>query len=130
MAQFAIENLSKLAQFARGTEICHIKYTFHLIVLHFSSLSVEQLSQFKATMEQLVRCNDTQQLDMVKRVVGHDLFQQVQSKLEQQQQQQQQQQFAMHQYQGKQQGYSVKFFEFFYKTSIAIGLRITTEEPE
>ena len=55
-------------------------------------------------MEQLLRCNDTQQLDMVKRVVGNDLFQQVQSKLEQQQRQQQhlqhQQQFSLHQYQG------------------------------
>jgi hypothetical protein len=46
-----------------------------------SSLSLEQLTQFRSTMEQLLRCQDSQQLDLVKRVVGNDLLQQVQSKL-------------------------------------------------
>jgi len=49
-----------------------------------SSLSLEQLTQFRSTMEQLLRCQDSQQLDLVKRVVGNDLLQQVQSKLVQQ----------------------------------------------
>ena len=46
-------------------------YTQHQIPNHFSppvqdqgagSLSLEQLSQFKSTMEQLLRCNDAQQV--------------------------------------------------------------------
>jgi hypothetical protein len=49
-----------------------------------SSLSLEQLTQFRSTMEQLLRCQDSQQLDLVKRVVGNDLLHQVQSKLVQQ----------------------------------------------